>query len=219
MDKVGKEKQTENWRLSSDVFHPHPDVCFFLHSFLGADISHLRTLQGIWTNGFVISPFLPLLRCSFLPFAMNSFIWTCPPPFFSCSLCTLLESYYHCNHPGFGRYVFPLSFSLLFNILSSLFSSLSHFLCNSQTHSHSLKNHLRGLNSSTIMHSELLSNTATVFFSHNSQSFSSRSIKKWGDVLWEKEKTDLQSNQIKTLHFTSFSPSFSFLSPLQKTLR
>lgn len=161
---------------------------FFLRSFLGADISHLRTLQGIWTNGFVISPFLLLLRCAFLHFAMNSFVWTCPPPFFSCSLQTILESYYRCNHPAFGRYAFPLSFSLLFNILSSLFSSLSPFHCHSQTHSHSLKNHLRGLNSSTIMHSDLLSNTATVFFSHNLQSFSSRSIKKNEGMFCEKRK-------------------------------
>lgn len=132
MDKVGKEKLTENGRLSADVCHPNPDV-FFLHSFLGVDISHLRTLQGIWTNGFVISPFLPLLRCAFLPFAMNSFIWTCPLPLCSCPLWTPLESYYHCSHPGFGRYVFPLSFFPLFSILSSLFSALSFFLCHSQT--------------------------------------------------------------------------------------
>lgn len=74
----GQSRNGKNWR--ADVCHPPPTLTFFfLRSFLGADICLLRTLQGIWTNGFVISTFLPLLRCAFLPFAMNSFVRTHPP--------------------------------------------------------------------------------------------------------------------------------------------
>lgn len=87
--------------------------------------------------------------------------------------------------------------SLSCSISSPLFSP---FLCHSQTHSHSLKNHLRGLNSSSMMHSDLLSNTATVFFSRNA--FPSRSVKKRGDVLWEREKT--KSNEDFALLFILF---------------
>lgn len=113
--KADWKRASVRWCLS-----PQPWRFFFLRSFLGADIFRLRTLQEIWTNGFVISPFLPLLCCAFLPFAMNSFIWTYPLPLFSCPLWTPLESYYHCNHPRFGRYVFPLSFLLLFTLLTLL---------------------------------------------------------------------------------------------------
>lgn len=158
-----KGKADWKWASVRWCLSPQPWRFFFLHSFLGVDISHLRTLQGIWTNGFVISPFLPLLRCAFLPFAMNSFIWTCPLPLSSCPLWTPLESYYHCSHPGFGRYVFPLSFFPLFNILSSLFSSLSFFSLPQPDHSHSLKTHLRGLNSSFKAHWPLIKYSNAIF--------------------------------------------------------
>lgn len=85
-----KRTKSERKKLTGWCLSPPPTLTiFFLRSFLGADICLLRTLQGIWTNGFVISTFLPPLFVSSLCYEL--FCTDSPPSLFPVFSCPLLK--------------------------------------------------------------------------------------------------------------------------------